>query len=219
MAKARGKSTKSIAKIIKTATGASEVNRRVGLDALALIRRRLVAISEAFFDIGVALRTLAQPRIYLAMGYRSFEALLAAEGLMSRSSAADLMRIAERYTRETAVGLGQAKSLALVRYVDATPADDVAEHLARADASVAGKPVSKASAIELERAAIALRGRRKSEAPKSPEERTARKAARALERALGGKRKAVVEVRKRDGGWRLVVEVDVELAARLRLGR
>ncbi len=104
MAKARGTSTKSIAELVKTATSASAVNRRVGLDALALIRRRLVAISEAFFDIGVALRTLAQPRIYTAMGHQSFEALLVGEKLMSRSSAADLMRIAERYTRETAVG-------------------------------------------------------------------------------------------------------------------
>jgi len=219
MAKARGTSTKSIAKLVKTATSASAVNRRVGTDALALIRRRLVAISEAFFDIGVALRTLAQPRVYIAMGHQSFEALLVAEKLMSRSSAADLMRIAERYTRETAVGLGQAKSLALVRYVDATPADDLAESLARADAAISGKPVSKASALELERAATTLRSRRKPAAPPSPEERAARAAARALQRVLGGKRKAAVEVRKRDGGWRLVVELDVELAARLRLGR
>ncbi len=103
--------------------------------------------------------------------------------------------------------------------MDATPADDLAEHLARADAAVGGKPVSKASAVELERAATALRSRRKPAAPPSPEERAARAAARALERVLGGKRKAAVEVRKRDGGWRLVVELPVELAARLRLGR
>ncbi|MCC6993675.1 MAG: hypothetical protein IT370_03495 [Deltaproteobacteria bacterium] len=219
MAKPRGSALAAVTKVVKAATAASAVNQRIGADALALIRRRMVAITEAFFDIGVALRTLAQPRIYTALGHASFGDLLAKERLMSRSAAADLIRIAERYTRETAVALGHAKAAALVQYVDATPAADVAESLARADTAIGGKPVSKATATELERAARALRAKRKPASKPSPEERAARAAASALQRTLGGKRAATVEVRKRDGAWRVVLEVAVELAERLRLGR
>ncbi len=219
MASKRPPILKSITKITKAATAAIAVNQRVGADALALIRRRVALISEAFFDIGVALLTLAQQRVYTAMGHKSFEQLLVAEKLMSRTTATDLMRIAERFTRQTAVELGQSKALALLQYVEATPADDVAESLARGDAAVAGKPLSKASAAELQRAARAIRLRRKPTTKQSPEERSARAAGRALQRVLGGKRKAVVDVRKRDGQWRLVVDLTVELAARLRLVR
>ncbi len=219
MAKRTTALSKSLTKLAKTANAASAANQRVGADALALIRRRMAAITEAFFDIGVALRTLAQPRIYTAMGHASFEKLLTAEQLMARTTAMELMRIVERYTRQTAVELGQTKAIALLQYVDATPADDVAESLARGDIAIGGKPVSSASAAELERAARALRARRKPVAKQAPEERAARAAARTLERALGGKRKVQVEVRRRDGEWRIVVELTVELAGRLRLAR
>jgi len=153
------------------------------------------------------------------MGYRSFEELLGKEQLMSRAYAADLIRINERYTRETAIKLGQAKALALAQYVDATPSDDVAEAMARADTAIGGKPVLKATAAEVARAAREIRARRKPAGKPSPEERQARAAARAVEKTLGGKRRAVVEVRRRDGAWRLVIEVPVDLATRLRLGR
>jgi len=161
-----------IKRLVASATRASAANLVAGQDALALIRRRMAAITEAFFDIGAALRTLAQARIYTAMGYRSFEDLLTKEQLMSRAHAADLIRISERYTRETAIKLGQAKALALVQYVDATPAEDVAETLARADTAIGGKAVSKASATDVARAARAIRTRRKppwlaSRAPRS----------------------------------------------------
>ena len=219
MAKTATSLSKSITRITKTANAASAANRRIGADALALIRRRMATIAEAFFDIGVALRTLAQPRIYTSMGHASFEKLLAAERLMSRTTAMDLMRIAERYTRQTAVELGQTKAIALLQYVEATAADDVAESLARGDIAIAGKPVSRASAADLERAARTLRARRKPVGKQSPEERAARAAGRALERVLGGKRKVQVDVRRRDGAWRVVLELGVELAGRLRLVR
>ena len=113
MARGNRATRESLVKLAKKASRASEANRRMGMDALALIRRRMQAIAEAFYDIGMALRTLAQPRVYTALGHRTFEALLQKEALMSRSSAADLIRIAERYSRQTAVDLGQAKALAL----------------------------------------------------------------------------------------------------------
>jgi len=206
--------------LAKPADRALAANRRQGEDALALIGRRIVAIAESFFDIGEALTILARKEIYSALGHRSFEDLLDKRDLMSRATAAELIRISGRYSRETAVALGREKANALLRFVDASKELDVAEQLARADAKLrgAGGPVSEVTAAAIEQAARALRdARATTRTARSPEERAAVAAARSLQATLrkAGARHATAVARRHDSAWIIRAELEPAVAARL----
>jgi hypothetical protein len=204
--------------LAQNAERALAANRRKGEDALALIARRMTSIAESFYDIGQALRVLQQKAVYTALGHRSFDELLAKRNLMSRSLAYELVRTAARYTRETAVALGREKANALLAYVDATPAEDVAETLARSDARIGATPISTATAEAIEQAARTHRAKKRSALSKQEraEEREAARAARELAaRARRIDRGATAAAERREGTWWVVLRVSPAHASRV----
>ncbi len=141
-------------------TKARAAQRNALAEARALvadIREKKRQIADAFYDIGVALKKLAAPRLYAALGYASFDALASKELELSRATAYRLMSIPDQLTRKRAVALGQSKALALIELAAATPEADTAETLARGKTRVRGHaaPIEpgKMSARAIHRAA------------------------------------------------------------------
>ncbi len=132
-------------------------NKRRGQSLLALIERRKDRITEDFYDIGEALRELLNNKLYVAMGFDTFEQLLDARKVMSRAQAAKLIRLVDSIPRDEALRLGQEKSYALVTYTAATPEEDVPAALVRRNAKIDGKPLSQLSKRDLQDAAKAAR--------------------------------------------------------------
>jgi hypothetical protein len=173
-------------------------NKRRGTALLALIARRKDRITEDFYDIGEALRELLDSKLYAAMGYASFEAMLEARKLMSSTQAFKLVRLVESIPRDEALRLGQEKAYALVTYTAATPEEDVPAALVRKNAKIDGKPLLELSKRELQDAAKAA----KEAKPSTPAARERQKLERTLEkkaRALlkkAGVTKTTVQVKK-----------------------
>jgi hypothetical protein len=107
---------------------------------------------------------------------QSFDAFVEQALDLSRSTAFKLIAVVEQIPRERAIELGQEKSYALVTYAAATEEADTPLGLVASDATIGGKPLSRASAVEI-RAAAAIE--RKKRAPPS-----ARKAELAEDRAI-----------------------------------
>jgi len=175
-------------------------DRERGEDLLALIERRKSVIVESFYDLGVALRELLRRELFRALGHASFKALLAERQVMSEAQAYKLIALVEHLPREEALRLGQEKAAALVAYAEATPEPDRPAELARADAPIGGKPLSKVSVRDLKAAAVAARGKRPAR-PATPAARERRQHAAALVKAAraalrrGGITRATVVVK------------------------
>ena len=123
-------------------------NRTRGRELLAGIKRNMVSITEAFFEIGEALAEIHNNAMHLALGHERFQDLLEAEGLMSPGQAAKLIAVAELVPREAAITLGQEKAFALTPYARvAEPADGVRGVLAAGE--IAGKPLAELSVREI----------------------------------------------------------------------
>ncbi|MBX7192208.1 MAG: hypothetical protein K1X94_09130 [Sandaracinaceae bacterium] len=127
---------------------------------VALIQRRKTRIVEDFYDIGEALRTIRDEALHEARGLR-FEAFVKEVLELPASTAFKLIAIVEQVPRERAIELGQEKSYALVTYAAATAEADSPVSLVTSDATIAGKPVSRASAAEIRAAASATREKQK----------------------------------------------------------
>ena len=206
--------------IARTAASAVARNRRLGEDALRLIDRKHALIAESFYDIALSLQVLSRKEVYAALGVSSFAELVETKTSISRSLAFELLKLPQHYSREAAVALGRDKASALIAYVDATPAADAAETLAREDAVVAGAHVSALSAKAIEEEARKVRPRAKKKA--SPAEEQALSAAHALEARIerAAKKSDVLAMAvKKKGGWWVRVEVPAALASRLEVGR
>jgi len=173
-------------------------DRERGEDLLALIERRKSVIVESFYDLGVALRELLRRELYRALGHPSFKALLEERRVMSEAQAYKLIALVEHLPREEALRLGQEKAAALVAYAEATPEPDRPAELARTDAPIGGKPLSKVSVRDLKAAAVASRAKRpaRTATPAARERRRHEavlvKAARAALRRAGIARAKVV---------------------------
>ena len=134
---------------------------REAREQLSLIARRKREITEAFYDIGVALTFLKAKDVIRALGRKSFAEVCEKDAGLSASTAERLVRIVAAMTREQALAMGQTKATAMVNLAAATPEDDTAAGLYRKK-SVAlpgGRKVSPrtASAREIEAAAVAVR--------------------------------------------------------------
>ncbi len=174
----------------KKDTGAGLIERTKALAAkqaaqrldelVALIRRRMTEIVEAFYDIGEALREIVDKKLYGVGGDGSLKEFLEKRGLMSLAQANRLIAIVRKVPRAQALTLGQTKAYALVSYTAATPEPDSPKGLLEADATVGDKPVSKASARDIDRAAEAARAKR----PKTPAAKAKQKETAALEKGL-----------------------------------
>ena len=128
--------TRARAKAVRTA----RVNELV-----ALIRRRMSAAVEAFYDVGVALIEIVDERLYLAAGHKNLDTFLRAHKLMARTQAFKLMAVARSVPREEALRIGLERSYALMAYTKETPEPDSPASLVEAGATFGGKPVISAS--------------------------------------------------------------------------
>jgi hypothetical protein len=176
-------------KVNALATGAKAAKERALADKrrkcdelVDLIRRRQARIVEDFYDIGEALRTILRDKLYEAHGAKSFAAFLDTEALIPRATAMRLIAIVDHVPRREALKLGQEKSYALVAYTEATPAADTAATLARTDAKIARRPISKSSVRDLRQAATAARKKGTANRPATQAERERAKRDREAER-------------------------------------
>ncbi|MBK7395736.1 MAG: hypothetical protein IPJ34_05375 [Myxococcales bacterium] len=158
---ARTKSPKTSDAVLRKARAARRDAVAEAKALIADVREKKRQISDAFYDIGVALKKLSTTRLYAALGYTSFEALAKGELDLSRTVAYRLMAIADQLTRKRAIELGQTRSLALIGLAAATPEADTAEELARGKVRVPGHHAplepGKMSAKAIQRAATVER--------------------------------------------------------------
>jgi hypothetical protein len=208
----------SVALITRTAEAAVARNRQKGLDSLALIRRRQSTIAEAFYDIALALQILQRKEIYAALGASSFAEIVETHTTISRSLAFELVKIPVHLSREAAVHMKREGASALIAFVEATPTDDAAEHLFRADAAIGGRPLSEQTALAIEQAARKARPKRKKRDLPGEQEALAiiNAAETHLERTA--KRDLVMVVTRRKDGWWARVELPIDLLARVEIG-
>jgi hypothetical protein len=198
--------------IVRTIASAQKRNKQQGEDALRSIELNRRTIADAFYDIAISLNVLRKQEVYVALGCESFEELIPRTGL-SRTICFQLLQLPQHLTRDTAISLGPEKSNSLIFYVKSTPEDDDAETLAREDALIGGKPISKCSAEDINEAARAAIPPEKRKA--QPGEKEAHAARRAVETKLK-KLGAGVEVKRVKGAWMAVVTMPIESALKLR---
>ncbi|TAK32671.1 MAG: hypothetical protein EPO40_01835 [Myxococcaceae bacterium] len=158
MAKAKAKATPKSSLIERTQREALARNTARLSALLTLVRRRMTAVVEGFYDVGEALREILDKKLYAASGHASFEALLKAEELMSKRQAMKLVALVRKVPREQALSLGQEKAYALVSYTAATPEADSVAQLAETG-KLAGKALADASVSDIEAATRAARKR------------------------------------------------------------
>ena len=96
-------------------------NLATAREHIAVIQRRKNAITEAFYDIGVALTELKKPEHIAALGRRSFAEVCEKDAELSAVVAERLIGIVRNMTAEQALAMGQKKAMALVDLAAATP--------------------------------------------------------------------------------------------------
>lgn len=198
-AKPKSKTTRALA--TKTA-GAAARRAEVLLD---LIARRKARILEDFYDLGAALRELLDKKLYAALGYASFDELLAKRDVIGRTQAYKLMAVVRELPRERAVEIGQERAYALVAVAAATPEPDTAGSILTTGVKVRGKKkdVSKLSKRDLAEVAKEVRPRAKIAGQKDAET-----AARDAQRTLRARKvHATVTVERAKGAWWATVRV------------
>jgi hypothetical protein len=182
---------------------------------LADIRDREKRVVRNFYQMGLALSELRTPRLYTALGYPSFDALLRGEELMSRAQAYKLMDVVAAYPPAQAVALGFERAYGLVEWARNAPTDEPAASLAERNVEIAGRPVREASV----RAIRAETRRLRKTPPKGPSVakvdralEAAKKAADHLARALAmrGAENARVRPVRDSGRWRIEAVIDVD---------
>lgn len=200
----------ALARVSAQSKGATARQLARGTELLALIARRLERIEEDFFEIGAALKELKEKKLFVAIGYRNFDALLAARVPIGRSQAYKLVAIAERVTREQAIELGEEKAYAIARLVATTPEADTVGSVLEKGVRVGGRNRSaKAMSrreIDAVKRTVASRSKKA-----DPTERAAKREARAAQASLR-KRGIVarIDVAKERGTWWATVRVPIE---------
>lgn len=174
------KKTGTHSKLIVATKRAALAAHAARLDALTkLIRRRLATVVESFYDVGEALREIADHKLYATTPYPSLAAWVEGTKLMSSAQAEKLVAIVRHVPREAALIAGQERAYALVSLAAATPASDsVGELIARG--TIDGQPAVQASVRAIRAAASAERAK----LPKSPAQKEKAKADAAVDRGL-----------------------------------
>jgi hypothetical protein len=190
------------------AAGAARVT--LARKLIADIRQQLGRVARTFWELGRALKTMRDKKLHGALGYASFEAMVDGEKLGSDTLAYKLITVVENVPKREAVRLGYEKAAALVSYVKATPEEDSAAELARSDALIGGKRLSKSSVREVEAHKQAVKAKAAASKPKTAAEVARAKADAALlkrvksQLAEAGLRKATIAIR----GSKVVIEVE-----------
>jgi hypothetical protein len=213
-AKKTSKKTVDPRALTRVGTAAATAATRRAEELIALILRRKENITDAFYDIGVALKELIHKKLYVALGYASFHELLAARALMGRTQAYKLIAIVQQLPRSRAIEAGQERAYALTALAKASSDPDTAATLLETGVKVRGKRsnVSKLSVRGIEKLTAEVRPRKK----KTPEQRDADQEAVDLSRALKAyDKQATIEVAQHKG--RFVAAVSIELDALVKL--
>ncbi|RLB48458.1 MAG: hypothetical protein DRJ42_23190 [Deltaproteobacteria bacterium] len=186
-------------------------NRKAAERLIAEIRKRQARFPEDFYRIGVALKALSQPALYGAVDHKSFKDLLRARGLVSPTRAYKLISVVAHYPEAQANDLGCEKAYAIIRYVAATPGEDLASDLVTENPIIGILPLDRMSVRQLD-AATARVHRRTARRTAAPEAKAARRAARDLQRRLraAGAKSAKVEALRVAGKWRVRTDLTVE---------
>ena len=119
---------------------------------LRTLRKHLVTLAQDFVEVGRLLTQLSDERLFVALGYDTFEAMLTGEKLPSRSHAFKLMRVAAVFERSDVCDYGVERAVALIAYTRATPEGADPVRLLRDNAVIGGVPVREATTAHLERA-------------------------------------------------------------------
>lgn len=177
MPKTTGTKATTLLKKAKDATADLQDEARA---ALADIRTLLAQLARNFWDLGRALKTFRDRKLHVALGYSAFAAMLESERLLSDSQAYKLIGVVENLRKREAVRLGFEKAAALVAYAAATPDSDSAAELAKSDALIGDKRVSKSSVRDLEERGRHVRAKAAAGKPRSPAQAAKDKADAAL---------------------------------------
>lgn len=184
---------------------------------VADVRKRSERMADDAHSIGTALANLSEPAFYQALGYKNFGELLQREKLMSRMQAHKLIAVAETYSKKDLKALGFENAYALISYVEATPVNDLAVDLFRANARIGNKYVNTMTVKAINDAAKRVRRATDQGRARSRPEKLARSAARKLQARLrkSGVKLAKVTVVRREGKLRLQLELDINDAGKL----
>ncbi len=175
-----------------------------------LVARRRRAISEAYYDMGEALRELKQKEMLAAMGRASFTELCEKDCRISPTVADGLIQIVSTMTRDQAIGVDRSKALALIDLSRATDVRDTPAGLGRrsrvqlADGEVldprhaSGRAIAGAARRLRQRRAAKQRGARHGRTTTAAERALARQIERRLHR-LGVRAAKVMALATRPG--------------------
>jgi hypothetical protein len=184
----------------KAAQRASVLMRKIA------VRKGRIAMD--FWFIGTFLREILRDRLYLALGFGSFEAMLAQHRIVSFTLARKLIAIAEKVPKKLALALGQEKSYALVEYINATVAEDSVAEIVEANLPVGGTPVRDASLRQVQKAAETERRKNPSTPKKRVQEARAAKAEVKLTKLLAEIGLASPQLKRSGAVWTLRVALD-----------
>jgi hypothetical protein len=152
--------------VVRRATSAADESRARAEALLAKIVRRLARIRQDFYTIGMCLKELRDARLFVALGHRTFEHLLASRRLVGRTQAYKLMAIVEHVSRDKAIELGEEKAYALARFAAAAPDVETVEAVVERgiDVGRSHKRVEAMTVAEIERARRRVAGIRNARA-------------------------------------------------------
>jgi hypothetical protein len=191
-------------------------------ELLARIIARKNDIARAFYDIGQALGEIHEKKLYGALGYDSFDAMLIDRSIMTGQYARRLIQVAAAFDREQAQRLGADKAYALVRYAARTKlADDPVEYLNDGFPVAGGKrrPVEQVAVSEITAATrVAVLRQKGQHGASEAARRVAASAAREVSAKLRPRTDDQAEVTHvfRHGSWWLQIVIPAEMAKAVR---
>ena len=178
---AKKKTARVAAKVRDVAERASSAASRRVVDLVDLVKRRIARISEDFYDMGVALRELATPRLYTSVGCKTFDELLRKYDL-GRSQAYQAMAVVKAFpSRDEAIELGFEKAAAILHYASATRKPDLPQLISQSG-RLAGKAIAELSVRDIDAETARVRKIQRARGVPTEREVRASRAARELQR-------------------------------------
>ncbi|HEY1954790.1 MAG TPA: hypothetical protein VGH28_04245 [Polyangiaceae bacterium] len=201
------------------ASNLAKTSRARANELLAFVERRKREITRAFYELGVALRELHEKKLWAALGYASFDAMLSEREAMSGFQARKLIEVVTTFDRDVAARLGAEKAYALARYVDRTKQDDDPAEYLLEGFPVGGrrKGIDEVTVRDILRETQFVVARQKGgHGENERARRDAESVARHVRAKLGERTEHAAEVALvfKRGAWRLRVELPVEMADR-----
>ncbi|MCC7539668.1 MAG: hypothetical protein IT379_25825, partial [Deltaproteobacteria bacterium] len=108
-------SSAAAASIVTRAASRSAKDAAVARTLLVALRERRSAIEQAFYEMGKLLVKLKAPKMWAALGYTGFDAMIEGEDVVERTTAYELIEIVQAYPAKLAVAAGRTKATAVLR--------------------------------------------------------------------------------------------------------